>query len=183
MLPTAKACYADSFSAVCEQVFDGQCEYCILPLENTQDGKLVRFYGLIEKYELKIALTCKVTTSDTRHFTIFGLCRRGIVWPSLALRDRSVCFEFVFWQEPEHLSIARLLNAAECSSLSLLRADCLPRSDDEILMGAGYPFDLCFELPPPDAAHTSTERDFLAFLLFLSVHAPTHLPLGIYQNV
>lgn len=183
-LPTAKACYADSFTGVCEQVFDGQCEYCILPLENTQDGKLVRFYGLIEKYELKIALTCTVTTSDNRHSTVFGLCRRGITWPQLLVHDRSVCFEFLFWQESsEHLTLAKLLSAAECASLSLLRADCLPRSDDEIVMGAGYPFDLCFELSPQKAGGFSSERDFLAFLTFLSIHSPTHLPLGIYQHI
>lgn len=182
VLPTAKACYADNFDGVCKQVFDGQCEYCILPLENTQDGKLIRFYGLIEKYELKISLTCKVTNSDKRHSTVFGLCRRGIAPP--LLHDRSVCFEFVFWQEPGHLSLSELLCAAECASLSLLRADCLPRSDDEIVIGAGYPFDLCFELTaqkPPRPS--SVDHDFLAFLLFLSIHAPNHLPLGIYQNI
>lgn len=184
VLPSAKACYADSFTGVCEQVFDGQCEYCILPLENTQDGKLVRFYGLIEKYELNIALTCKVTTSDNRHSTVFGLCRRGMTWPGFVLHDRNLCFEFIFWQEPEHLTLSKLLAAAESSSLSLLRADCLPRSDDEILMGAGYPFDLCFELSPrKTASPMPPERDFLAFLMFLSTHAPTYLPLGIYQNI
>lgn len=183
-LPTAKACYADSFTGVCEQVFDGQCEYCILPLENTQDGKLVRFYSLIEKYELKIALTCTVTTSDNRHSTVFGLCSRSITWPKLLIHDRSVCFEFLFWQETsEHLTLAKLLSAAECASLSLLRADCLPRSDDEIVMGAGYPFDLCFELSPQKSGALSPERNFVAFLIFLSIHSPTHLPLGIYQHI
>ncbi|MBR0442912.1 MAG: hypothetical protein IIX15_01090 [Clostridia bacterium] len=184
VLPTAKACYSDSFTGVCEQVFDGECEYCILPLENTQDGKLVRFYGLIEKYELKIALTCKVTTSDNRHSTVFGLCRRGLAWPKLFVRDKSVLFEFMFWQENEHLSLSNLLHAAECASLSLVRADCLPRSDDEILIGAGYPFDLCFEVTPSKTSSASPpESDLLAFLMYLSVHSPTYLSLGIYQHL
>ena len=184
MLPTAKACYADSFIGVCEEVAAGRCEYCILPLENTQDGKLVRFYGLIEKYELKIVLTCKVTTSDNRHSTVFGLCRRGFVWPLPLLSDRSACFELVFWPEPGHLSLSELLCAAECASLSLQRSDCLPRSDDEILMGAGHPFDLCFEISArPGTSDDAPGQSFLAFLLFLSIHAPTCLPLGIYQNI
>ncbi len=184
VLPTAKACYSNSFSGVCEQVLDGECEYCILPLENTQDGRLVRFYGLIEKYELKIALTCQVTTSDNRHSTVFGLCRRGLVWPEPLVRDRRFCFEFMFWQENEHLSLSGLLHAAECASLSLIRVDCLPRSDDEILMGAGYPFDLCFEIVSREnAASPQPGRELLAFLMYLSVHSPTYLPLGIYQHL
>lgn len=183
-LPTAKACYSDSFTGVCEQVLDGECEYCILPLENTQDGKLVRFYGLIEKYELKIAMTCKVTTLDNRHSTVFGLCRRGLVWPETVVRDKRFCFEFMFWQESEHLSLSRLLHAAECASLSPVRIDCLPRSDDEILMGAGYPFDLCLEITPNESPPSAAPgHDLLAFLMYLSVHSPTYLPLGIYQHL
>ena len=184
ILPSARASYADSFAGVCEQVFDGRCEYCILPLENTQDGKLVRFYSLIEKYELKIALTCKVTTSDNRHSTVFGLCRRGLSLPQPLVRDRSICFEFVFWQETEHLTLAKLLTAAEACALSLVRADCLPRSDEEILLGAGYPFDVCLEIAQQAFdEHLPREHDFLAFLLYLSVHSPTYLPLGIYQQL
>ncbi|MBR5615560.1 MAG: hypothetical protein IKW66_01950, partial [Clostridia bacterium] len=76
------------------------------------------------------------------------------------------------------------LTAASACSLSLLRADCLPRSDEEILIGAGYPFALHFEaLSGHDTAHWTTERDFLAFLLYLSIHSPTYLPLGIYQHL
>lgn len=183
VLPTARAVYSDSFSGVCEQVFNGLCEYCILPLENSQDGKLVRFYNLIQKYELKIVLTCSVTTSDNRHSTTFGLCRRGLLWPSLMLPDKPFSFEFLFWQEPEHASLGELLTAASACSLSLVRADCLPRSDEEILIGAGYPFALHFEALPRDRASGETERDFLAFLLYLSVHSPTYLPLGIYQHL
>lgn len=183
-LPSARAVYSDNFTGVCEQVFNGLCEYCILPLENTQDGKLVRFYSLIEKYELKIVLTCNVTTSDNRHSTVFGLCRRGLTWPVSLLPEKSFCFEFVFWQEPEHVSLSKLLTAASACSLSLLRADCRPRSDDEILIGAGHPFDVCFEVSyEKQTGLLASEREFLAFLLYLSVHSPTYLPLGIYQMI
>lgn len=184
VLPTAKAVYSDSIAGVCEQVFNGMCEYCILPLETTQDGKLVRFYNLIQKYELNIVLTCSVTTSDNRHSTTFGLCRRGLLWPQLTLSDKPFSFEFLFWQEPEHVSLGELLTAASACSLSLVRADCLPRSDEEILIGAGYPFALHFEVPPDrDVTAGKKEGEFLAFLLYLSVHSPTYLPLGIYQHL
>jgi hypothetical protein len=182
VLPTARAVYSDSFSGVCEQVFNGMCEYCILPLENTQDGKLVRFYELIQKYELKIELTCSVTTSDNRHSTVFGLCRRGLRWPELPLPHKDFCFEFLFWQEPEHVTLGELLTAASACSLTLVRADCLPRSDEEILMGAGYPFDICLEIAPHSSEESQMlEHGFLTFLLYLTLQSPTYLPLGIYQ--
>ena len=182
VLPTAKAVYSDSFTAVCDQVFNGLCEYCILPLETSQDGKLVRFYHLIQRYELKIVLTCSVTTSDNRSTTVFGLCRRGLLWPRLLVPNKEFSFEFLFWQEPDHASLNEVLTAAAACSLSLVRTDCLPRSDEEILIGAGYPFSLRFEIPADHdpSAHTG---DFLAFLLYLSVHSPSYLPLGIYQNL
>ena len=184
VLPTARAVYSDSFSGVCEQVFNGKCEYCILPLENTQDGKLVRFYELIQKYELKIELTCSVTTSDNRHSTVFGLCCRGLRWPELPLPRRDFCFEFLFWQEPEHVTLGELLTAASACSLCLVRTDCLPRSDEEILMGAGYPFALCFDVPFENGQDPLyPHRDFLAFLLYLAVHSPSSLPLGIYRRL
>lgn len=183
-LPSARAVYSDNFTGVCEQVFNGLCEYCILPLENTQDGKLVRFYSLIEKYELKIVLTCSVTTSDNRHSTVFGLCCRGLRWPELPLPRRDFCFEFLFWQEPEHVTLGELLTAASACSLCLVRTDCLPRSDEEILMGAGYPFALCFDVPFENGQDPLyPHRDFLAFLLYLAVHSPSSLPLGIYRRL
>jgi hypothetical protein len=184
VLPTARAVYSDSFTGVCEQVFNGLCEYCILPLENTQDGKLVRFYELIQKYELKIELTCSVTTSDNRHSTVFGLCRRGLSWPDLPLPHKDFCFEFLFWQEPERVTLGELLTAASACSLTLVRADCLPRSDEEILMGAGYPFALSFDVSSNGSQDIALpDRDFLAFLLYLAIHSPSILPLGIYQRL
>lgn len=184
VLPTARALYSSSFTGVCEQVFNGVCEYCILPLENTQDGKLVRFFELIQKYELKIELTCSVTTSDNRHSTVFGLCRRGLRWPQLPMPHKDFCFEFLFWQEPEHVTLGELLTAASACSLTLSRADCLPRSDEEILMGAGYPFALCFDVSSAIGQDTpDPHRDFLTFLLYLAVHSPSYLPLGIYQRL
>ncbi len=182
VLPTAKAVYSDSFTAVCDRVFNGLCEYCILPLETSQDGKLVRFYHLIQRYELKIVLTCSVTTSDNRSTTVFGLCRRGLLWPRLLVPNKEFSFEFLFWQEPDHACLNEVLTAAATCSLSLVRADCLPRTDEEILIGAGHPFALRFEIPADNdpLAHTS---DFLAFLLYLSIHSPSYLPLGIYQNL
>ena len=172
-----KAAYFGSFAGVCEQVYNGLCEYCILPLENSQDGKLLRFYGLIQKYELKIVLTCDVTASDQRHVTTFGLCKRSLQIPSQAPHSghRSACFEFIFWQDSDdYPGLCDVLSAAQACSLRLIRTDCLPRSDDEIMVGASYPFNISLDIE---------NGDLRTFLLFLALDAPFCLPLGIYHHL
>lgn len=176
-IPAPKAAYAGSFVGVCEQVYNGLCEYCILPLENSQDGKLLRFYGLIQKYELKIVLTCEVTSSDKRQVSTFGLCKRSlqVSTPMLHGNHRNACFEFIFWQDSDdYPGLCDVLAAAQACSLRLLRADCLPRSDDEIMVGAGYPFNISLDIE---------EGDLRTFLLFLALNAPFCLPLGIYHQL
>lgn len=172
-----KATYAGSFSGVCEQVYNGLCEYCILPLENSQDGKLLRFYDLIQKYELKIVLTCDVTASDKRQTTTFGLCKRSLQVPTTLLygNRRNTCFELIFRQDSDdYPSLTDLLIAAQACSLKPIRVDCLPKSDDEIMIGAGYPFDISLDLE---------NGDLRTFLLFLALDAPFCMPLGIYCHL
>jgi hypothetical protein len=172
-----RATYLTGFSGVCEQVYNGLCEYCILPLENSQDGKLLRFYGMIEKYELKIVLTCDVTASDKQQTTTFGLCARdiGLLSPLLHTQDRGESrFEFIFRQNNDDLTVGDVLNAAQTCSLRLIRADCLPRSDEEIVLGAGFPYILSFDIDG---------GDLRTFLLYLSMDSAPSLPLGIYHHL
>ena len=172
-----RADYHTSFSSVCEQVYNGLCEYCILPLENSQDGKLLRFYSLIEKYELKILYTCDVTASDKRQTTTFGLCCRAINFPSPSLYSQEheeLRLEFIFRTDSESLSLCDVLSAAHACSLRLIRTDCLPRTDDEIMVGASYPFILSFD---------ATSGDLRTFLVFLAADPSLCLPLGIYRHI
>ena len=60
-VPNAKADYATSFKESCENVTDGFCEYCIIPITSSSDGRLMSFYSLLDRYELKI---CAVTDID-----------------------------------------------------------------------------------------------------------------------
>lgn len=61
----AKAEFLSSFSDACEEVFDNLCEFCILPIENTESGRLFGFYSMLDRYELKICATCTVEHDDS----------------------------------------------------------------------------------------------------------------------
>ena len=64
-----------SFTDVCEDVFDNRSEFCILPVENTGDGRLFGFYSMIDRYELKICASCTLENEhapDTVRYALVG---------------------------------------------------------------------------------------------------------------
>lgn len=73
-----RAAYQSSFSAVCEDVYNGESEYGILPLENLIEGRLPAFGALINRFELKIVGGCYVPSSDGQNETFFVLIGRSL---------------------------------------------------------------------------------------------------------
>ena len=49
----------ESIGEVCESIEEHSC-YGIIPLVNSSDGRLMSFYRLLDKYDLKISAICKV---------------------------------------------------------------------------------------------------------------------------
>ena len=74
----AKAYYATSFTDACELVFDNECEFCILPIENDRDGKLYSFYSMIDRYELRICDVIKRSEDDDSESIIYALVGRSV---------------------------------------------------------------------------------------------------------
>ena len=64
-ITAAKPSYLPSFADTCEDVFDNRCEFGILPIENTADGRLFGFYNMLDRYELRICATCQLETEHT----------------------------------------------------------------------------------------------------------------------
>ena len=74
----AKAVYVGSFLEACEAVFDNSCEFCILPIENSKEGKLFSFYSMIDRYELKICSVTLCETDDGSDSITFALVSRTV---------------------------------------------------------------------------------------------------------
>ena len=72
VLPDATASYTEDYASACEGVYYGKFDYCILPCENYSDGYMSRFIGLMQKYELYTALSCKISAAED-DFTVFNL--------------------------------------------------------------------------------------------------------------
>ena len=106
-LGTENALIVSSFDELCEDVYSGKSEYGILPIENTDNGKLLRFYSLINLYELKIVSVCSVKTSDDGH-TGFALVKKSLDYTNAKL-DTPDMLEFLV-KSVSHASLLKILN-------------------------------------------------------------------------
>ena len=174
-LSKPRAIYFSSFTDVCEEVYHGLCEYCILPVESATDGKLIRFYTLIEKFELKIVAVCDIEDASGTE-TRYALLRHRYVPLRRSSRlhgERFAEFSIVI---DAGVSLTDVLNAADACGLRLSRADSAPLSYRE----NGYRYGLVFSLaetPGEDAPALE------AFLLYLALFLPEYTPIGIYSRI
>ena len=165
----AKPDYALSFTECCENVFDGHCEFCILPVMNSKDGRLMSFYSLLDRYELKICETIELDSDDLsttiKHARISRSCKEQ---KSRASKNQNYVFEFSIIDENTKFFSA-LFEAATKLDATLTSVDSLP-----IEYASGMQkFFFSFVLPQQNA---------LAFRLFVALNHQTYTPLGIYKN-
>ena len=119
LAPGCETVIYHSFTEVCEDTAAGDCDACILPIENTADGKLLNFYSLIDRFDLKICMHCDIYSDNDNHRTRYALLRRGIYPPD----DSAELFlELGISGHPPE----QLLSAAGLCSLNVHRVDSLP---------------------------------------------------------
>lgn len=159
-----RASYAQSFPSVCEDVFNGVCEYCILPIENSSEGRLISFAHLIAQYDLKISATCDVKVGEDKT-TRFALLRRH----AAPLRDTEKfphLFEFSCSLSQEQ-DTEDLLAAARLCGLTLQYAALRP-------MEHRRDFHATFQ---------ADDGNLVAYLLYLAMELPTANLIGHYPNI
>jgi len=156
-----------SFEEICEDVSGGSSEFGILPVENTENGKLARFYSLIDKYDLKIAAVTEVETSDDES-TRFALVRKNIEYPKARFGSPDRIEFFITLGDDE--SLAEILSAADFCSMELYRIDSLPLSNHS----GEYTLCPIFRL---------NGSDLDSFLLFMSLDFPRFTPIGIFKDL
>ncbi len=80
IVPDMTAEYFTGYGAVCEEVYNGRCQFCILPVYTSTDGQLLSFRKLIGKYDLKICLETEVETAEDTFMRFALLCRKLAGW-------------------------------------------------------------------------------------------------------
>ena len=171
VLPNCTCAYYSDFPGVCEALYYGRATACILPLENTADGKLVRFYALLGKYDLRIAMTAEVTADDSDVTTKYALLRKSVTVPC---PEEDADFENLYCEcgviLEDGVTLSDILLAASMYGLTLSRADTDPLSYAE----AESSYNLIFRIG---------EGDLQAMLAFLYLMTPQFTLLGIYPLI
>ena len=173
-VPSLRSSYFSSFQAVCEEVYSGSCEYCILPIENSSDGKLMSFYSMIDKYELKISSVCTVRHSDGQSFTKFALLNKsflpsGIFNAPAAYLNKRIIEIRVSQTSVNDSPLDNILLAANACGLKIQRVDSLPLSYNENLLGYYIVLGI-------------NNVDFKTFLTYIAFEYPQCYIVGIYSN-
>ncbi len=167
-LDSVHALYTHSFSVVCEEVMRGNCEYCILPLENSFEGTMHSFFRMIDSYALKIVASCDIPTEDGKKTTRFALLRRNLL-PFFQPINTDTLFECVI-PMTDTPSVAELVLAAECFGLKLCRIDSGLHSIDESSVYAIHP------------VFSIEQGDLCAYLIYLAMQAPSFEMIGLYSQ-
>lgn len=162
ILREARASYAHSFPSVCEDVYNGICEYCILPVENSTEGRLSSFIRLISQFDLKIAAICDVQTGEDKT-TRFALLRRNIA--QLHIDPKLPRYYEFSCTLGEYPSVQDLLTAAQFCGLRIERTELKSDTDGFSSMHIVLRTD---------------RGDLPAFLLYLAMEVPNANTVGLY---
>ncbi len=162
-----KVSYGADFEETCEDVYNGACDYCILPIANSSAGKLFSFYQLIDKYDLNIFAVCDLEDGQSSKRTRYALLSRKKIIHLDPLQQSY--FEFSIASDDSY-SLSDILEAAKLSSLSLYRIDTLPLKYDELT----FKFYHIFK---------GKREQALPFLIYLYYKYPQHEAIGQYISI
>ncbi len=173
LLTSPRAAYFSSITDVCDSVYRGECEYSILPIETSADGKLLSFYELILKYGFKINAVYDLYSDGGKEYTRYALLSRQFLLRDTNLRSkaRNRYFEFMI-SENDGIPQEDLLTAASYCTLKLRRIDTLQLRNEKGTRDTYF----CPVL-------RADGSDMQAFLAFLAIDCPDFIPIGIYMQI
>lgn len=166
----AKPVVTSSFFDMCEEIADNRCEFGIIPLENTSDGKLFGFYSMLDSYELKITDLCLVETEDSAKNICYGLVSRGITksrLSSLIKKNETCRFEFSVVAENADFCADIISALGECGA-KLLKISSVPVPYNDKLQRFFFTAEL-------RATHVCE------LALYLSMEFSSYAFIGFYQ--
>lgn len=159
-IPDCKRVLHHHFDDVCQEVYNGICQYGILPISSFPDGMLAGIYRMIAGYRLKICSVCRVFgAQDT--YTTFALIERCSSAPE---KPQDCRMEFLYTPANAHdttdlLCITALLGHRVLSTGSYITDD-----------GEAFRFRLAI-----------CGDTFYPYLIYLSLFCEDMIPVGVYQ--
>lgn len=163
-----KEVFSASFAAACEDVYDNRSEFCILPIENSQSGRLFGFYSMLDRYELRICAVCEPEADDNAEGNAkYALVGRAI--PDRVPKNSRWCFEFSVISDSGS-ALSDISGVAYIFGARLIKIDSLPVEYDSGLQKYYFTFSL-------------PETNISAFDLFLTEEYARYTTVGLYPTV
>ncbi len=123
VLPMARPLTAPTLTEVCEELASRHADFALLPIEDSREGRFWHLFEEIERFELRLCMTCEIPYPDEgRSVTVALLSRRPYALPRSAL-DR--LWSLTLFDEDPH-SLIDLLQASLSLGITLTRIDSLP---------------------------------------------------------
>ena len=165
----AKAIFATSFKEAAENVFDGRCEFCILPIANSNEGRLMSFYSLLDRYELKICETVDLDIEGSSESVRYARVGRACKEPKIrSAEPQSYIFEFSITSASSDF-FSPIFEAARQTDARLISIDSLPLE----YSADSQRFFFSFSIPQKKAT---------LFRLFVVFKNQSYTPLGLYAE-
>lgn len=169
-LTNAKKDYATSFKESCENVTNGFCEFCILPITSSNDGRLMSFYSLLDVYDLKICAVTDVEDEDSAKNIRYACVGRSCHGQFEGrLQKKPLIFEFSVVDSTNDFLILLLLAAKEAQA-EIINIDSFPVEYSSHLQR----FYFSFRIPSQNA---------LFFRLLTALSHQSYSPIGIYKEI
>ncbi len=161
----AKPLHSSGFSEACDEVYNGNASYAILPIENSTSGRLFSFYAIMDRYELKICAITEIESDDGSENVRYALVGRSA---PRAFGKSAVCALECSLTREDGSHLADLLQTASELGATARKIDFLPLEYDYSF----YRVFCTFQLSVTDAA---------AFGLYLLLSYPNYNPIGFYK--
>ena len=168
-LPSPRLSYSKSFSEAVGKVISGECEYCILPLEERGGVRVSTVSELIFKHDLKINSVTPVFGFDGIADTKYALLSKSFSVPKLESGDDR--YLEIRLKASGAFPLSEAIFAAEGYGASIYRINTVIMPDDE---GKNEYYSVVFR---DDAA------DFTRLLTYLTLFSATYTAVGIYKNL
>lgn len=157
---SAKASYLPSFSEACEDVFDNRCEFGILPIANTSDGKLFGFYSMLDRYELRICAVCHLETEHLESTVRYALVGKHL--PTRIPKHAEWNFEGVLVTEIGRFP-KEIFDVSSEFGAELIQIDSIPLLYDDGLQKIYFTFRISPQNAP--AFHLYLSREYARYSL------------------
>ncbi len=171
-VPHAKSLQKSNFEDCCEAVSSGECEFAVIPIENTSDGKMFGFYSLMDRHELRICAVCNVEREDLSKTVRYALVGRNFISEEIeklcAKRPRA--FEFSVLRSKQE-TIDDITGAISLCGATVSRVSSVETPYDSEMIKFYFSCSIS----------DNTELDVLT--IYLQLEHPQYDPIGIYREL